>query len=384
MPERVVAVIIHGGDILACRGTDDGATVGLPTVASGGQPLEEALTSLARELELSATTVERRADPVETPRGAAVPVLARAEGRDVTSGDPCRGPWWVAPGELWRQDDRRWWRAYAAVAPTVETVAEDAERGSAAIAIDALWVLRDAATVADALDDVAAVASRLLAARPAMAALSNRVNRAMADADAPAAVEAAAGAGIAAAHRSHEAAAALAAETVGTGRVLTLSRSGTVRAALLAARPAVEVLASRPGGEGRDVARELADAGLVVESHPDAAVYDRLRSGAVDAVLVGADALTADGWVVNKVGTRAVGLAARAASVPCYVACTSDKVRPAPADDEGAARPPLERLFDETPPDLVTAVLTERGPLGAEAVRAVAEDHRALAGWRDP
>ncbi|MDZ7701614.1 MAG: hypothetical protein U5J98_05850 [Halobacteriales archaeon] len=249
------------------------------------------------------------------------------------------------------------------------------------MAADALWALRDAATEAGVdgdRHDVEAAAEALLDARPAMAALRNRVNRAMAGAGSPAAVERAATEGLVRAAKADAGAAELAAGTIDGGRVLTLSRSGTVRRALLAARPAVEVLASLPGGEGHGVAEALADAGLTVGSHPDAAVYDRCRSGAVDAVLVGADAVTPDGGVVNKVGSRAAALAAGCADVPFYAVCASDKVRPA-----GSIEPPHEPLFDLTPPAFVTAVLTERGRLTAEAVRAVAAEHRSLADWRD-
>jgi translation initiation factor 2B subunit (eIF-2B alpha/beta/delta family) len=38
-------------------------------------------------------------------------------------------------------------------------------------------------------------------------------------------------------------------------------------------------------------------------------------------------------------------------------------------------------IFDRTPADLVTEVITERGVLDADGVRAVAADHRADARW---
>lgn len=388
---RVVAVVRHRGSVLVCRHADaasGGSALPSAAVGDGAEP-DATLAALLDALGVEPAAVERRGEPIEADGGPLVPFLVTAGGRGVAGGDACPDPAWKPPSALLRQDDDRPWRAYEAVAPTVETLVADEERGSTAIAVDALWVLRDAAARAAAggegLDPVASVAAALLDARPSMAALANRVNRAMAGAASPAEVEAAADDGLVRAHEADAAAAALAARTVDGGRVLTLSRSGTVHDALLEARPAVVVLASRPGAEGLAVAEALAEAGLDVATAPDAAVYDRLRSGDVDAVLVGADAVTPDGWVVNKVGTRAAALAAEAAGVPCYVACASDKVQPSPAaaeENEARELAPLEPLFDLTPPRLVAAVLTERGRLSADDVRAVAEEHRRLAGWR--
>ncbi len=384
-PVRVAAVVRSHGDLLRCRdgaASDDGPT--LPSVsADAGEDAAAALGRLLDGLGLAEPTVERRGDAVETPDGPLVPFLVAALSREgVGGGGSCPDPGWGPPAELRRGADERWRRAYAAVAPTVETVAGDETRGSTALATDALWALRDAASDAAArgagLAPVAATARALLDARPAMVALGNRVDRAMAGAPTPAAVEDTASAAIERAHAADAAAARLAAEAVAGDRVLTLSRSGTVRAALLEARPDVLVAASRPGGEGLAVADELADAGLSASTCADAEIYDRLRSGEVGSVLVGADAVTPAGGVANKVGTWAAALAACWVDVPAYVACASDKVRPAGEGD----RAPLELLFDLTPPGFVTAILTERGRLAPAEVRAVAEEHRELGAWR--
>lgn len=385
--DLVVAVVRHREAVLLCRGSGPGPA--LPRAAIDDDPTA-ALDTLLTVLGVEPYQAERWGAPFKADGAVHHPVLVTAETRPAVDPERCPDPTWDAPTVLLRQSENRWWRAYAAVAPTVESVAGDAERGSTAIAIDALWALRDAAGRADGsgegLASVESTAVELLEARPSMAALANRVNRVVADADTPSAVEAAATGGLVRAHEADAAAARLAAETVDGGRVLTLSRSGTVRAALLDARPAVVVLASRPGGEGRAVAEELAAAGLTVETAADAAVYDRLAAGDVDPVLVGADAVTPDGGVVNKVGTRAAALAADRASVPCYAVCASDKVQPASAaaDDTGSDvvaidTPTDQWVFDWTPPGLVTAVLTERGRLAAADVAAVAEEHRELA-----
>jgi translation initiation factor 2B subunit (eIF-2B alpha/beta/delta family) len=381
-PTRVVAVVRHREAVLACRSADESASLSLPNRSLGGEAPEAAVRSLLDELGIDSAALERRGEPV----AELIPFLVSVPNRAVSDTDRCPDPGWTPPAELGARTEAPL-RAYERVAPTVETVATDTERGSTAIATDALWALRDAATRAradgDGLARVGSVASELLEARPSMAALANRVNRAMTGAETPADVERAASEGIVRAAEADEEAAALAAETVAGSRVLTLSRSGTVGTALLEARPEVVLLASRPGGEGLDVADELVDAGLNVSTCPDADVYEQLRSGAIDVVLVGADAVTPDGGVVNKVGTRAAALAAERPGIPFYAVCASDKVRPSSKDDDGYEPLTLEPMFDLTPPRLVTSLLTERGRLTPVDVRSIAHEHRALTAWRD-
>jgi translation initiation factor 2B subunit (eIF-2B alpha/beta/delta family) len=97
---------------------------------------------------------------------------------------------------------------------------------------------------------------------------------------------------------------------------------------------------------------------------------------------------------VNKVGTRAVGLAAAAdaADVPLLVVTARDKVggrddldlervgASAVYDGDREVRV-VAPLFDRTPADLVTAVVTEDGPQSTAAVHDLAESHAALADW---
>jgi translation initiation factor 2B subunit (eIF-2B alpha/beta/delta family) len=226
-----------------------------------------------------------------------------------------------------------------------------------------------------------------------MAVVASRVNRAMhgaSDDRTPGAVERAAAAGH---RRARTADAGAAAPDPDWERVLTLSRSGTVRRALIDA-PALErvfVAESRPAREGAGVAERLAEASAVT-LHTDAAVAHVLATRDVDAVVVGADAVLADGSVVNKTGTRAAALAAAREGVPVDVVCAADKISPdeephlesGPAEavyDGDADLDVLNPTFDVAPADLVTAVRTERGVLDTDGVRAVAREHAALADW---
>jgi len=326
------------------------------------------------------------------------PFLFDCPTREVTTNYETAGFEWVPPTEILRRGTvPDLWTSYDRVRPTPETVAEDTDHGSAYLSLRALECLRDEAALAvehgGNWDDLAGVARALLDARPSMAVVANRVNRAMHAASGdrtPGTVERAAREGHERARAADEEAAAPDPEWV---QVLTLSRSGTVGRALLDA-PALErvlVAESRPAREGIGVAERLAD-DYRVTLHTDAAVAHVLATHEVDAVVVGADAVLADGAVVNKTGTRGAALAADREGIPLQVVCASDKIAPG-EEPHLEAGPPgavydgdaevdvLNPTFDVTPPDLVTAVRTERGTLDASAVRAVAREHAELGDW---
>lgn len=176
------------------------------------------------------------------------------------------------------------------------------------------------------------------------------------------------------------------------GAVYTLSRSHTVEGVLTAvareqSRTAplrIIVSESRPGSEGIMLARTLAEAGAEVTLAPDAACATLMEEAAL--VFVGADAIRADGAIVNKVGTRSLALAAQALGKPVYALAESLKVV-APsypmelqefASIQMLAQPidgVKERnpVFDITPASLITAVVTESGAMNAPAIQRLAE-----------
>jgi translation initiation factor 2B subunit (eIF-2B alpha/beta/delta family) len=148
----------------------------------------------------------------------------------------------------------------------------------------------------------------------------------------------------------------------GARAVLTHSHSVTVERALLGVGGSVRVLVteSLPVGEGRTLARQLQQAGLAVKVVADAEMYRAMSE--VDLVVTGADAVTPE-WVVNKVGTALLALAARERRRPFAVLCTSDKWV-----GEGW-RAPEGGLFEGTPIGWVTWVVSEEGPAEAEEVK---------------
>lgn len=302
---------------------------------------------------------------------------------------------WVHAPEIRRRETvPDLWASYERVRPTVATIRDDHDHGSAWLSLRALEVLRDEAAEATERGRLETVASGLAAARPGMTVIENRINRAMhATADGePAAVEAAAIEALRDALVADREAAAVAADRIDGERVCTLSRSGTVLAAIEAAEPSALLVAeSRPGGEGVTVAEELAERRDVTLTS-DAALASRIAEWAADVVLVGADTVLPDGRVVNKVGTRAAALSAAHEDIPCFVVAAADKVSadntvapdpvPAPEIYDGDAALSVDNpLFDVTPAALVTGVCTEDGVLDAGAIGEVAERHERYREW---
>ncbi|MDD9371446.1 MAG: S-methyl-5-thioribose-1-phosphate isomerase [Acidimicrobiales bacterium] len=138
---------------------------------------------------------------------------------------------------------------------------------------------------------------------------------------------------------------------------------------------------TRPLLQGaRLTAWELAEMGADYRVVVDGAGSSLIARGLVDAVVVGADRIAANGDVANKIGTYPLALAAARAGVPFVVAAPESTVDPATPDGgaiEIEDRDPDEVLtfaghpvappgaravnpaFDVTPADLVTAIVTE-------------------------
>lgn len=148
---------------------------------------------------------------------------------------------------------------------------------------------------------------------------------------------------------------------------------GVVRSLHLRGRVAHVVAdETRPLLQGaRITAFELAAEGIDHHVVVDGAGPAVISRGLVDAVVVGADRVAANGDTANKIGTYALALAAARAGIPFLVAApesTVDAATPTGAGivieqrDPGevvTGAPAWNPAFDVTPADLVTAVVTE-------------------------
>ena len=145
---------------------------------------------------------------------------------------------------------------------------------------------------------------------------------------------------------------------------------------------------TRPLGQGsRLTSWELSRAGVPVTLICDNMAASLMAQGQVDAVIVGADRIAANGDAANKIGTYGVAVLAKHHGIPFYVAAPISTFDFSLADGSGIPieqRNPSEVLpqpiegvsvwnpaFDVTPADLVTAIITEKGVYKPEEVKSL-------------
>ncbi len=298
--------------------------------------------------------------------------------------------------------------------PSIEqelaAIGADRDHGAAQLAGRGLRLLARACALSEGkgagevLAQTAALARRIRALRPSMAAPGNWALAFLLDlrerlgAGAPPspreAGQAAAGALLRRleAHpgRIAEAAAPLLREL---RALLTLSYSSTVEAAILRAAPP-ECLAivaeSRPLLEGRKLIRRLREAGRRARCITDAQAGLAMREAGI--LLLGADAITSDLAAVNKAGSFPAALAAQALGKPCAVLADTFKVSGAAASgeiplEEGPGGEVWEEeaalcanvCFETVPAGLITFYVTEKGILSPREMREEAARWRRLA-----
>ncbi|WP_336327061.1 ribose 1,5-bisphosphate isomerase [Halovenus sp. HT40] len=143
---------------------------------------------------------------------------------------------------------------------------------------------------------------------------------------------------------------------------------------------------TRPRKQGHITAKRLRELDVPVTLIVDGAAGRYLDDA--DHVLVGADSITADGSVVNKIGTRSLAVNARERDTAIVVASQTLKLDPATLSghtveierrDESEVIGDEEReemgdidvanpAFDVTPPRYVDAIVTERGQFPPESI----------------
>ena len=307
-------------------------------------------------------------------------------------------------GRLWLLDQRKLpeevvYEEQTDAGMVAASIADMKVRGAPAIGIAAAYGL---ALDARAGRDVAGAARLLVAARPTAVNLAWAVSRVLAASDAVAEAEAI---------HSEDAEMCRAIGANGLELIepgcavlthcnagaLAVSSLGTATAPLYLAHEAgvrfnVFVDETRPLLQGaRLTAWELVQAGLDVTLICDSMISHLMSEGMIDRVIVGADRVTANGDVVNKIGTRGIAIASRYHDVPFHVALPSstfdaDTATGADVDieqrdasevtDSIRAAPGVRvrnPAFDVTPADLVTSWITDRGRI---------EDARDLAGLK--
>lgn len=161
----------------------------------------------------------------------------------------------------------------------------------------------------------------------------------------------------------------------------------------------IEVFAmeTRPWFQGRLTSRALSEAGIKVNLIVDSAARYFMKD--MDHLITGADAVTANGAVANKIGTATASLAANEARVRVMVAAESYKFHPDTMVGELVEieeRDPHEVLpeneavllpgvnvrnpvFDITPSEYIDVIVTEKGIIPPQASFFLLTE---LYGWR--
>ena len=152
----------------------------------------------------------------------------------------------------------------------------------------------------------------------------------------------------------------------------------------------IKVMATetRPWHQGYITSQALADAGIETTLIVDSAA--RFFMAETDLVIVGADTVTSDGSVVNKIGTSQIAVCAHERGVPMYVCAESYKFSQTALTGESV---PIEErdiaeiiepgklkgvkirnpVFDYTPPQYIKAIITELGEISPHDAISVIE-----------
>ena len=157
---------------------------------------------------------------------------------------------------------------------------------------------------------------------------------------------------------------------------------GVIRSAYQ--RQAINVYAgeTRPWLQGaRLTVWELAQDGIPSTLIADSAAAWLMKSGAIDWIIVGADRIAANGDTANKIGTYSLAVLAKQHGVKVMVVAPTttidwsidngdqivieqrrqDELLPACYSKPGALVSAWNPVFDVTPAELITAIVTERG-----------------------
>jgi translation initiation factor eIF-2B subunit delta len=135
---------------------------------------------------------------------------------------------------------------------------------------------------------------------------------------------------------------------------------------------------SRPMFEGVDLAKKLGEKGINVNLVADSAIFSFIQES--DMVIVGCDSICKDG-IVNKIGTKALGMISNMINTKFYCLCGFEKIIPFGFGklNVNERREPKELLkkklknvkpinfyFDLTPFEYFTRVFTDMGMLNPD------------------
>ncbi|MFA5267043.1 MAG: ribose 1,5-bisphosphate isomerase [Methanoregula sp.] len=301
------------------------------------------------------------------------------------------------------------------VPETAEKIKSMEIRGAGRIARAAAEALRDHALATQAASypvfktKMGQAADLLVATRPTAVSLPNAVHMVMAGLDGVKTVEEArfgvvqhADQFIQSSHHAVENIARFGASHIRDGdTILTHCNSEVALGCIIEAHRSgkeIEVFATevRPRNQGHITIRTLNDAGIKTNFIVDSAVRSFIND--IDLVIVGADAVTVNGAVVNKIGTSMVAHTAKEARVNMIVAAETYKFAPRTIigefiqiEERGpdevlpeAVRMTLPNVtvrnpaFDVTPAEYIDLIVTEAGAIPPQMAYVIIREHL---GW---
>lgn len=411
MEERNVVTIFlfHRGKILLLRrsekvGTYKGKWAGVSGyIEQGEKPYQTALKELSEEVGLASEDIELIKE------GKALQVLDIERNISwnvhpylfhVKNPPKIRIDWehtemrWIDPEEI---------RAYHTVPMLPETLEKvydqqmysrieelrtNVKSGASQLAREALNVLRDAVkrdeseTCENFLTFFRQIGKELIEIKPGMAPIANLVSRALHQVSEKAHEEKElrplktyATFKIDELHRSSELAAKKAAEyaallLTNSEKVMSCSYSSTVYETLKIAKyqgKSIKVTVAESLSSdgklryGEILAEQLRSNEIFSEIIHDETIESYTPK--VNKVLVGADSILSDGFLINGTPTRRLALATKKYAVPFYTVCETNKF-----NVFGEAR--IEKGFDLIEPELLTRVITEKGVFTPEEIVA--------------
>ncbi|MDD3159613.1 MAG: S-methyl-5-thioribose-1-phosphate isomerase [Candidatus ainarchaeum sp.] len=169
--------------------------------------------------------------------------------------------------------------------------------------------------------------------------------------------------------------------------ILTICHSSTVVDILIKAKKNIKqvyCLETRPLYQGRITAKELSDAGLNVTLLVDNAASTVLKK--CDFFFSGADAILADGDVINKIGTNQISYACKRYDTKHYVCASTHKFEAVTFFGE---QEPIEQravkeifekkakfsilnpAFDRTDSSTIEGIITEKGVFGPKQLASI-------------
>lgn len=274
----------------------------------------------------------------------------------------------------------------------VREIENDRERGAVELTLNAAMILHAAGISISDRDIHHKLCMDLLKLKPTMAPMINLVNGALFELDGGGSLERYCSDFATHMSDNKDRVSENGASLIENGyTVMTYSNSSTIIETLKKANDdgkEFDVILSeaRPVREGILMAKILRDIGISVTVVADSALFQEMED--VNIVMVGADSLSPQ-YLINKIGTRGLAAQARMVGKDMIAVAGSEKIIPPGIDNYRKDLRPSDEIlteiegfnvvnyyFDQTPLNLITKIVTEKGTMGPYEIIMEAKEKR--------